>query len=429
LKSYHLTFWLTHSKGFKTIIKFTGLDCPFRIIPSLPSQLNFFTRQPYYFLEDIEAIGCLDFPYGWNKDPKDTMAIADNYLFQYSLRNPESRLTARSYEAAPYQPWKVDENKEYLRVDNDHIEFREPSLISEMESHELVFFYRQRSEVGVDGEVIRPFNELYEVCREGFEKFLESKSSEGKIRLNSVPYAAGELEAFFFIDLPHNTSKEEVVEIFKSYGIDESKFLPFEFIECHEKYNQTLLEFYFAALRDVSPLTEFKNYYNIIEYFFEEAAIQKLKADLKLELCGRMSELPTCSDLSSLKDLLKNKIDVSDMDIGDYSKEMNQMRMVLKQYVRSHEISCFLLNLNSGQRNHFKKALPGFDLKPLNHGDSCLVDLAAERIYQIRNGIFHSKKGQDSIIPFSQSECLVRSENLLLKFIAQRIILSTGTAI
>jgi len=36
-------------------------------------------------------------------------------------------------------------------------------------------------------------------------------------------------------------------------------------------HDPSLLSYYFCALRDHSPISQFKNFYNVLEYFFEDA--------------------------------------------------------------------------------------------------------------------------------------------------------------
>jgi len=433
---WHLTFWLTHSKGFGKIVIFKGLDATFRVIPSLLTNFNFLTRQPFYFMKDIEAIGCLDLGETgkWTKKQKDTMAIADSYLFHYSLQNPRSRLTARYPTSDPMRQYamffldkQTDENPEYIYVDNGNVRFHEPDFIARHLAYGATLGYFQCNEPGVDAEIIPAFNQAYEAYKEGLAEFI--RTQEGKIEILNDPYAACDLEKLFFFDPPHNASQDEIKESFGRIGIfDELKFPPVEFVECSDKYDQTLLDFYFAALSDMSPLTQFKNYYNIIEYYFEDAAIQNLQSDLTTELNKRMQELSNADSLSSLMSLLtKKKIDSSGMKISDYLNEEEQLKMVLDQYVTSDKISCFLQSLEPDAQNHLTSGMPSFNLQPLNHGDPHLTNNTAKRIYKVRNGIFHSKRGQNLIVPFSEeTDEFIHRENQLLKFIAQQIILSTA---
>src|SRR3972149_8421267 len=48
-------------------------------------------------------------------------------------------------------------------------------------------------------------------------------------------------------------------------------------------HNKFLLDLYFAGLREKSPLIQFKNYYNIIEYVFEDAVVEECKRHLSEE--------------------------------------------------------------------------------------------------------------------------------------------------
>ena len=54
-------------------------------------------------------------------------------------------------------------------------------------------------------------------------------------------------------------------------GID--VYLPVETVHLDKLYNPILLSYYFSGLKEVNPLLSFIGFYNVLEYYFEEAPL------------------------------------------------------------------------------------------------------------------------------------------------------------
>jgi hypothetical protein len=65
-------------------------------------------------------------------------------------------------------------------------------------------------------------------------------------------------------------------EILVSRGMpSENNFtLPVESFTTDTKYEADLLSYYFAGIRENLPISKFRSFYNVLEYFFEDAPIQ-----------------------------------------------------------------------------------------------------------------------------------------------------------
>ncbi len=75
-----------------------------------------------------------------------------------------------------------------------------------------------------------------------------------------------------------NTDKlnNNSAEILVSRGMpsDSNFILPVEVFNTTVKYNADLLSYYFAGVREHLPISKFRSFYNVLEYFFEDAPIQ-----------------------------------------------------------------------------------------------------------------------------------------------------------
>src|SRR5205823_1210634 len=106
------------------------------------------------------------------------------------------------------------------------------------------------------------------------------------------------------------------------------KFLEPEIIEVGNMYDPRLLDFYFAGLRSLSPVVEFKSYYNIIEYHFEDASLVRIKA----ELDDVFNKLKEADDLEVFSNLIKR------LQPG---AEKDQIRQVVQRYIQLDRLRAF----------------------------------------------------------------------------------------
>jgi hypothetical protein len=191
-----------------------------------------------------------------------------------------------------------------------------------------------------------------------------------------------------------------------------------------EYHNPFLLDLYFAGLREKSPLIQFKNFYNIIEYVFEDAVIEECKRHLSIGEAALINDL---SDYEKWKEKLDNKFRY---DKNKLKSEDTQLKISINMFVEKTELVGKIMSLDSTSKDHFlKPATLTKDLKipPLNLNDDNLLNNYSKRIYLIRNSVIHTKrrvhgKMVPAILPFSLEEGFLEEEIYLLKFCAQKII-------
>jgi hypothetical protein len=419
---------LTNSRGFGKVLRFNYMVGPKQWLPLVvsPQILSmgdpFFTRQAIYFLSDADyAIRtyskevCGPTAGGEESRVSEIRTVADDCLFEYSLRNPASRLTTRS----EFPPRRT-------RWDRTEITFKRPgesgTSYSAVDSERVLLTKESR----------RTFEQLFEALvgdihdqdlghqafGEGADAFPLGLSPDdhatAPVKFKEMPYTFEELDLlsrfvpvdpemigrFSVSDLlkaeRDDSSREAIVALLNQPYMEQIKRLPPakwlepEIIEVGHTYNPRLLDFYFAGLRSLSPVVEFKNYYNILEYYFDEGGTEKK------------------------------------------SGEQDQIRQVIRDYVPLDRLHSFFDNeIPERSRHHFESfdgVVNGGKIEKIRISNIGLQSLVAKRIYSFRNAIFHSKRvyrGEATVVirPCSKEEAeVVAHEVLLVRLVAQEII-------
>jgi len=437
---------LTNSRGLGRFVRFdyrvsSEFDMPIIISPhNLRLGKPFLTRQGFYFLSDMDCVirklipEISEKPTGFlkpqDKELQDYRKAANDCLFEYSIANPESRLTIHSDNQIPYvegeylqeiQNSQTGESIEYLRVDDKRVSLLNPDAVSMFEE--------------IHKKYLKEIREI--------EEKIPAKNRHSFLKLNETPYDHEELLAISKFIPPDssipksikstdNIDKKEKTFIQREWFIGTfiKDYFPIlrnisalklqriktEILRVENTYNPVLLNFYFSGLRSLSPITEFGGYYNVIEYFFETAALDKAKN----EFLSQIEDIKTSNNFSEYSDLLKKAQPLSD--------EKNQIREVIKKYVSVDRIKNFFKKDISIEARKYFENFSHPDIQHLKITNPDLQIAIADRIYKFRNAVFHSKKtlkGRNalSIRPFSVEESqILKHEVLLVKMVAQEII-------
>ena len=450
---------LTNSRGFGKFLRFDYLvsdiwQMPLVVSPHILGMGDpYYTRQGLYFLSDIECairLMMLESNSTTSLQTQSQLAkfqkAADDCLFEYSLRNPSSRLTTRSDYSLPsyHREWihkivKDSYNQEYefLLVDGGRALLLSP--VAEELFEQIYTDYLNQIHVKTTGA--SEIKKEYDAWPQGLLSMTEEIPP---VKFTEVPYTFEELallsevipvDTEIFLPTPETSptkrndqhiAREWLISMFKQpympqvQAILQAKKLEQEVITVSRTYNPVLLDFYFAGLRSLSPIIEFRSYYSVIEYFFENAALESIKQNF---------------------DELVEKLKATD-DFGEYVKlakelkpeeaERIQIRQVIERYIDIDRIRSFLKHdLPKEAKTHFEsfnRPVSGKEVQRLKQDNPDLQNLVADRIYSFRNAIFHAKrtwKGREAngIRPFSKEESeVVRHEAMLLKMVAQEII-------
>lgn len=282
---------LTNTRGLGKIIFFKGLDFPMVITPSLLGE-PILTAQPFYFIERMDCVARIRFekPEDIPKynDQKELDRIIeytiDNYLFEFSKKYPELKITSKISE---FVYWMNDPNYHYFQYD---WRLSELLILDTLNDESIINCSdKYRDTIGEFNDWClfkNDFNSLYEGYVNKLNEAMKnnvhvettghSSLNSGKyllpiIKTASKPLTLHQAEMFGVVE-PHGYQNKNVLyNVNRGIKMESDFDIPQEIIESKYYYNPELLAYFFSALRDSSPISEFKNYYNVLEYFFEEA--------------------------------------------------------------------------------------------------------------------------------------------------------------
>jgi len=382
---------LAGSSGLSKIIVFHGLEYNVVVHPTIHGE-PILTSQAFYYLEQLEAIAEIRFENHESKLPDGMIEyIIDNYFFKYSTLHAESRMSTKVTE---YKYWKDDYSDMYARYDqiNTNVlildKYNDESVLSiePLDEEDKTDFcdwclVKNYSDEIIDGYV-KSMTEL--VNKKILIKVFPTSERDGyfgKIRLlecdeGLIDYHQAQL-------LDYRCSPRDIKPGQDSLTLKASSMnghdvhIPVETVELDKLYDPILLSYYFSGLKELNPLLSYVGFYNVLEYYFEEAP-----------------------------KILKRK--------AKYEKE--QLECVIDLLVDSEDILNYFKGFSEEAKNLIKKAIitsSKVDIAGLNvDSENNMGPRLANWLYSIRCAIVHSKKsrkGKETSIfkPYSEE-----SENI-----------------
>jgi hypothetical protein len=164
-----------------------------------------------------------------------------------------------------------------------------------------------------------------------------------------------------------------------------------EVIEATNYHDKELLAYFFSAIRDKSPLTQFRNLYNILEFFFEEAP-QRIGASARFERDMIEAVFVWAIPGSELIDFL-NQLDPEILDAITSTQTTSS----------------------------------GIDIQGINLSSANIIREVSNRVYEIRNACMHSKKTRKGnptprFVPTTKEEDILKNEFWLMHWLAVKVI-------
>ncbi len=405
--SFDLT--LTNSKGLNKIILFRGLEFPIVITPSLLGE-PLLTAQPFYFLEDLDCVARIRFEK--NSDLPETSSnvefeqfietLLDNYLFEYVKKYPDSKITSKITE---FSYWKNDLNYPYFMYDKMHTDclvldtLNDESIIECRDSETGDIYYDWCLVNNYSGSMLEKYiKDLKSIFTKKAHIKVKNNRALGTgeytlpiIKVNSPLLTYHQAVMFEVISARNFKEGNDFYKVNRGMISDEYFQIPQEVVEVSSYHDRELLSYFFVALRDHSPLTQFRNFYNVIEYFFEEAP--------------QILSMPSKFEYQMIEAVFKWAISPEEM-----------ISKINKLPVKT------LNAITSEQKTTSGEAIPGLNL----NSDDILKEVSG-RIYSIRNACMHSKKTRRGIptprfVPTTDEENILRNELQLIQWISTKVI-------
>jgi hypothetical protein len=189
------------------------------------------------------------------------------------------------------------------------------------------------------------------------------------------------------------------------------------------EYNREPMSLYWygrSAMSAEMPLLAFLAFYQVLEYYFPAYSPSKCVEKLR-EIAGDVQE-------SDVDGVLKS-IGFSKLRL--FPEEKKQLMSTIGRCVDPTELNRFLAD--DEVRVEFYGSDESLDLSehtiPVGSMRGDHRNKVAERIYQIRNRIVHTKSKHDMLdplLPFDREAKSLEHDVALVRFLAQRVLVSSG---
>jgi hypothetical protein len=368
--AHHALLQLSGGKGLGRLVYFQGLKYPILVKPAVYGE-PLLSAQGIYFLDQMESVAHvrdeeeLSYP--------ELEYVLDNYLFQFAKEHPDTCMTFRAAEGVF---WLEDPSSMYRSADHRLTntlaldQLNDPSVlqVEALDPTDDV----DLSDWDIGGNYAR------EVLTEYVEKI--NKLLQTKVNVKVVP--SDERDGYFG-KLKVVVPQEQYIDVFQAIALENLDPTPFgrslseippsielqnsntygcetelavETITSNKMYAPILLSHFFSGVKETNPLKAYLAYYNVLEYYFEEAP-QLLSKSARTEL--------------------------------------EQLKCVLELLATEQDIAAKLAGIDSAERSALVAPLNasvGPAILGVNLSHASLRDDLARWLYEIRCAVVHSKK-------------------------------------
>jgi len=384
MASINISFQLSNAKGLEKIICFDGLGYDLTIHPTIHGE-PLLTSQAFYYLKNLDSIAQLNIDISQPQlNSTQIEYLIDNYLFEYSATNPKSKLTTKVDE---YAYWEDDIHNLYHSYDQANTgalivdKWNDPTVLDIKPIDDNVDF----------SDWCVPKNYIDPIVHEYILKMQALLDKKVMLFITPNQYRDGYMgkkRIFDFVEGPLDLYQAEQLDrvrkingedefiINSSYSSDYDVCIPVEHIYCQNLYNPLLLSYYFAGLNAKNALNGFVGFYNVAEYYFEEAPI--------------LINIKTRSEKEQLKAVIS--LLANHLEIDTFLKSQS---------------SCLCADLCNDIVTS-----SGINISGFNINSSDFVDELARWLYEIRCAVVHSKKTRGGQITAIFEPYSVESSNI-----------------
>ena len=360
---------LADGEGLMSVVIFSGLSHPMIMHPAVLGEPAL-TAQAFYYLEELGAVAQLSFADGEEQLSIEAIEyLVDNYLFEYSKRHPNSKV---SFKVTRGKFWRDDPTDYYNCVDQGHTlslaldALNDPhvSYIEAVDPGDRTDLTNWNIGVTYVMDRFAPYvREVGAVLDKRIKTFVAPSSGRdgyfGRLRVLKPDHGlidywqATGLANIMLRSIPDTATTVPLVHSACAGTLDS---LPIERIEAHHLYAPVLLSHYFSGLKEFNPLKAFVGFYNVLEFYFEEAPL----------LIGRTA-----------------------------TNERNQLHCVVDLLVSDAEVISYFRSLPSSAPSIVAADLPttsGVSIRAFDPAASSPRAELARWLYEIRCAVIHSKK-------------------------------------
>lgn len=173
------------------------------------------------------------------------------------------------------------------------------------------------------------------------------------------------------------------------------------------------------------PLLEFLAYYQVMEFYFPVYSRIEVMQRIRQELLDPRFDPSNDSDLARILNTLGG-------GTRALLAETEQLRATIRRCVDDATLSDFIKQ-DSGMEQFLtgKQELTGVKSINFNNRDQRITDQVADRLYQIRCRIVHSKEdggptGTQILLPFGEEARKLSMDIAVARFVAQKVLIAGG---
>jgi hypothetical protein len=360
---------LSDSEGLRRLVLFSGLEYTVLLRPGVLGE-PLLTAQGIYFLDRMQSVAHVRANAEGETLQEEVLEyMLDNYLFEFCKIYPNSRMT---FKVAEPVFWQDDHDSMYSFADYRHSE----TLVLDMANDESVLSIEPLDptdsvDLG-DWDIGRNYGrENIEPYVAAIGRTLEKKlivqvmpTSErdgylGKLRaIKAIDsyidyFQAMALDLIFPTDIGAGTTS---VDLEKSVLPGAQTSLRIERVTVQKQHRPILLAHFFSGVKELNPLKAYLSFYNVLEYYFEEAPL----------LLSRAART-----------------------------ELEQLRCTLEILVSDDDVAKMLASYHQDDRRLMASDMPtssSVRIKALDANATSVRDELARWLYDIRCAVVHSKK-------------------------------------
>lgn len=242
----------------------------------------------------------------------------------------------------------------------------------------------------------------------------------------------------FSFNFAYNLSRVifQIEQVEDAYDLNEyrrSRRIRSDLLEAPKrKYQPELVNFYLRGVSGDTKDYQFLSYYHVLEYFFEKVFLDNVVDQIRYELTLPSFSYKREKDIKSLYGKIRKIV----KDTSDQStiNELESLKLTLKTYVSDlQRVKDNLNDLSDKVIDYLKTNGGAFAKNQINFDDAKVEAVyanIANRIYQTRNAIAHSKESDDKkkFVPYVNDSDL-QNEVLLIRIIAEEVIINSSKEI
>jgi len=305
----HALLQLSTSVGIGRFILFEGLEHSMLVKPTVYGS-PVLTAQAIYFLEQMESVAHVRGERGLPQNELEY--IVDNYLFAFAKRHPEARMTFRIREG---RFWQDDPSSMYISADQM---LTETLALDALNDPSVLAIDALDASDDID---LNDWDIGVNYANQALTAYVDNVSAILQKKVLAQVAPSDERDGYFgklrvvkpqapYIDVFQALALEDVHP--RLLGADHAGKLPARFrlldsathgceteldierISETKRYTPILLSHFFSGVKEQNPLKAYLAYYNVLEYYFEEApALLTKSARTELEQLKCVLELLT----------------------------------------------------------------------------------------------------------------------------------------